>query len=64
MTHIPCIHCMQGVFFMCRQQELWGWMLVAFGAGILFAFILESGFLRCCIGAGAVALGILVMQRK
>lgn len=49
---------------MCRRHELWGWILVALGIGILFGIFLESGFLRCCIGIGAIALGIAVIHKK
>lgn len=49
---------------MCRQHELWGWILIAFGIGVLFGIFLESGFLRYCIGIGAIALGISVMHKR
>lgn len=49
---------------MCRQFELWGWILVSLGAGLLIGTFLESGFVQLCIGIGAVAAGVVVMQRK
>ncbi|HIT34809.1 MAG TPA: hypothetical protein IAC31_09345 [Candidatus Faecousia intestinigallinarum] len=49
---------------MCRQNHLWGWMLICFGAGLLLGFWLESGFFTCCLGLGALALGVLVMSKN
>ena len=49
---------------MCRQNELWAWAAIAFGMGVLLGVWIESGFVRCCIGCVAVALGIMVMQKK
>lgn len=49
---------------MCRQNELWAWAAIAFGLGVLLSVWIESGFIRCCIGFAAVALGIMVMQKK
>ena len=49
---------------MCRQHELWGWMLVAFGIGVLFGIFLESGFLRCCVSIGCICVGFSVMRKK
>lgn len=54
----------QGVFFMCRQFELWGWILISLGIGLLLGTFLESGFVQLCIAVGAIAAGIMVMQRK
>lgn len=52
------------MFFMCRRNQLWGWILVAFGAGLLLGIWLESGFFVCCLGLGAVALGVLTISKK
>lgn len=49
---------------MCRQFELWGWILIALGIGLLLGTFLESGFVQLCIAIGAIAAGIMVMQRK
>lgn len=48
---------------MCRQNQLWGWILVAFGVGVLFGSWLESGFFVCCLGLGAIVLGISTLRR-
>lgn len=49
---------------MCRRYELWGWLLIAFGVGVLCGIFLESGFLCSCIGVGMVAGGIVILQKK
>lgn len=49
---------------MCRQFELWGWILISLGIGLLLGTFLESGFVQLCIAVGAIAAGIMVMQRK
>ena len=40
---------------MCRQNQLFGWMLVCFGAGLLLGTWIASVFLGCCMGVAAVA---------
>ena len=42
---------------MCRQNQLFGWMLVCFGAGLLLGTWIASVFLGCCMGVAAVAAG-------
>lgn len=49
---------------MCRQNQLLGWILIAFGAGLLIGCWLSSGFLCFCIGIGAIALGVAIMHRR
>lgn len=49
---------------MCRQNQLLGWILIAFGAGLLIGCRLSSGFVCLCIGTGAIALGIAAMRKK
>ena len=49
---------------MCRQNQLFGWMLVCFGAGLLLGTWIASVFLGCCMGVAAVAAGVLVLDRK
>ena len=43
---------------MCRQNQLFGWMLVCFGAGLLLGTWIASVFLGCCMGVAAVAAGV------
>lgn len=49
---------------MCRKNQLWGWMLIAFGLGVLVCLGLSSHFLRCCCGFGGVCVGFIVLRRK
>ena len=49
---------------MCRRNHLVALLMIAFGAGLLTGLCLESGFFSGCIGFGAVALGLFLMQRK
>lgn len=49
---------------MCRRNQLWAFVLIAFGLGLLVGLWLTSGFLCGCLGVGAVALGLILLQRK
>ena len=49
---------------MHRQNCIWGWILIAFGLGLLAGTWLQSGFLICCLGIGSIGLGICVIQKK
>lgn len=49
---------------MCRQSQLLGLILISFGAGALIGCWLASDFLASCIGIGAAALGVLVLNKK
>lgn len=63
MMH-PLHRLLQGVYFMCRQNQLWGCVLLAFGLGLLFGLWLNSGFLAHCIGFGLMICGCAVMKKK
>ncbi len=49
---------------MCRQNQLLGWMLVAFGIGVLVGMRLESGLSGTLLAMGAVVGGFLVLTKK
>lgn len=49
---------------MCRQNQLLGCVLLAFGLGLLFGIWLEGGFILHCIGFGLMFLGCGVMRKK
>lgn len=49
---------------MCRKNQLWGWMLIAFGVGILVCLCLSSHFVRCCAGFGCTILGFCRLHKK
>ncbi len=49
---------------MCRRHQLYGWMLVAFGLGLLIGQCVENGFVSSCVGVGIVVIGLGVMRKK
>ena len=49
---------------MCRQNQLWGCVLMAFGLGVLIGMWLESGFLCYLFGIGLLVLGAGMAKRK
>lgn len=49
---------------MCRQNQLWGCVLMAFGLGVLVGLWLEKGFVCGCLGLGLMIFGFCVMKRK
>lgn len=48
---------------MCRQNQLWGCSVIAFGIGILVGICLESGFLAGCLGIGVIFAGFCMMRK-
>lgn len=48
---------------MCRHNQLWGFVLIALGLGILIGTWLESGFLTLCFSIGLAAIGCAMMRR-
>ena len=53
-----------GGVFMCRQNQLWGCMLLAFGLGMLVGLWIEGGFIAHCFGFGFIILGLSVGRKK
>lgn len=49
---------------MCRRNQLLGWILLAFGLGLLVGKCLESGFLSTVVGIGLIVIGFCVMRRR
>lgn len=49
---------------MCRHNQLWGCILIAFGFGILVGLWLESGFMVHCMGFGLMFFGCGVAKKK
>ena len=43
---------------MCRRNQLFGWMLLAFGLGLLIGKCLESGFISSCETARSIAKNV------
>ena len=54
----------QGGVFMCRQNQLFGFCLMAFGFGVLVGLGLEGGFLCWCLGIGMILAGICGLGKK
>ena len=49
---------------MCRRNQLFGWILLAFGLGLLIGLCLESCLFSAVVGFGLTLLGFrLVGQR-
>lgn len=63
-SNTPCIRFVQGVFFMCRKNQLCGCALVAFGFGLLIGTLLESGFFSFCAGVSIMVLGFWCTGKK
>ena len=49
---------------MCRQNQLWGCMIIAFGIGLLIGLSLKGGFLCVCLGFGLLLVGACVAGKK
>ncbi len=49
---------------MCRQNQLWGFLILAFGFGVLVGLWLESGFLQYCFAFGLLLIGFNMLRRK
>lgn len=62
-TH-PLHRVLQGVFVMCRQNQLLGIVLMAFGLGLLFGLWIEAGFIAYCICGGLVFLGCVSLKKR
>lgn len=49
---------------MCRQNQLLGCVVLAFGLGILVGLWLEGGFIAHCLGFGLIVLGCSVAKKN
>ena len=49
---------------MCRRNQLYGWMLLAFGLGLLTGKCLESGFVSTAAAVGVIFVGFCVMRQR
>lgn len=49
---------------MCRRNQLYGWILLALGLGILIGKCLEGGLLSTLAGLGIIFVGLCVMRGK
>ena len=48
---------------MCRYHQLWGGILIAFGAGVLAGLCLETGFLWHCFAVAMMVFGLVVIRK-
>lgn len=55
---------MQGVFFMCRREQLHGTCLCCFGIGLLTGCWIEGQFWQICLGICLIGAGSLVLLKK
>ena len=60
----PLAYAMQGVFFVCRKNQLLGGMLIAFGLGLLMGKCLEASFMSTFFGLAIVVGGVMVVRQK
>ena len=49
---------------MCRQNQLLGCMLLAFGVGLLIGLWIECGFWAHCFGFGLIFIGFTFCRKK
>ena len=49
---------------MCRRNQMWGLILIAFGLGLLIGQCLEQGFWCSMGGLVIVGVGFSVMRQK
>ena len=49
---------------MCRYNQLWGIVLVAFGFGVLVGTWLSGAFFCHCLGVGVILTGLCIIRRK
>ncbi len=49
---------------MCRQNQLWGCVIMAFGLGLLLGLCLDGGFICGCLGFGLLIAGACVLRKK
>jgi hypothetical protein len=54
----------QGVFLLCRRNQLAGGCMACFGLGLLVATCFESLFFCGCLGALLMGGGILVIVKR
>ena len=49
---------------MCRKNQLFGWILMAFGWGVLVGSWITKGFFCFCFGFGMMVLGCCILRRR
>ncbi len=49
---------------MCRRNQLYAWILLSFGAGVLLGLWLECNFLAHCFGIGVICAGSCLLRKK
>ncbi len=49
---------------MCRRNKLWSFAFVTFGIGLFIGGRVGNGFFPTCFALGAIAAGILCLQKQ
>ena len=49
---------------MCRRNQLWGFILMAFGLGLLIGQCLESGFFCTCGAIIIIVVGFFALRQR
>lgn len=49
---------------MCRNNQLWGLLMISFSIGVLVGLWAEGGFLIRCVCVGLILLGGNMLRRK
>jgi len=60
----PSAYNRAGGVFMCRQNQLWGFMQLAFGVGVLVGLWIDGGFVSHCFGIGMIIFGFCFLRKK
>lgn len=57
-----CIILCRGVFFVCRRNQLRGFVLLGFGVGLIVGHGLDSWLLCWCGGGGLILLALCMLK--
>ena len=49
---------------MCRYNQLWGSVLLAFGLGVLVGLWVDGGFFAHCFGGAIILIGCGVITKS
>lgn len=49
---------------MCRRNLLFGWIALAFGAGLLLGVMVDSALVKWCLGAVCLGVGLALLRKS